>query len=275
MRRVTTIGALAAVIVLSVVIEADAQFPFGNRRERSNSPWRGNSNSYRNSTADRIGRLLRSLRSQRPPQRNRNFQVQRSGASTYVSPPLSMDQSRRFVGEIELRLSSENLQFLSSSSLLPTWNLREGYSSEELAEYYKKKLPKPRKPTGDIEKDREYIENVAKITLESRGRKMEVTSRSEGREGSAPHMRGAVDIRSKDLSSKARHAEAQEISKNLGAGHVVIVEEVDFKSGKQTNTSYRDGKPHKTHKNQPITATNTHTHIQPDAVSSSTKSKSK
>jgi len=116
------------------------------------------------------------------------------------------------------------------------------------------------RPQAD--KARQHIEKVTKETLDKRGREMVVTSRY--REDSAAHMRGAIDIRSKELSTEQRHAEAKEISKNLGKDYTVNVEEVDRPIGSQTNTSYRNGELLNRHENQPKTATDTHTHIQPD-----------
>jgi len=116
---------------------------------------------------------------------------------------------------------------------------------------------------------REHIKDVTETTLQDRGRVMDVTS--EYRENSAAHRRGAIDIESRSLNSATRHSEAQAISRNLGSGHTVVVEEVSADGRTQTNTSYRNGVRQNTHVNQPVTATATHTHIQPDGAATSAR----
>jgi hypothetical protein len=118
-------------------------------------------------------------------------------------------------------------------------------------------------PTPAAQKERAHIEKVTGSTLASLGRPMVVTSRH--RDDSPAHQRGAIDISSKSLSTVQRHNEAKTISKNLGSGYTVVVEEVDHKTGKQTNTSYANGQLLNRHTNQPILASETHTHIQPNA----------
>jgi hypothetical protein len=112
-----------------------------------------------------------------------------------------------------------------------------------------------------VEYNREHIKSVVRDYLASQGREMKVTS--EYRKNSAAHMRGAIDLSSKDLTTGQRHADAKEISRQLGKGYTVVVEEVTA-DRTQTNTSYRDGKLLNIHKDQLQTASNTHTHIQPD-----------
>lgn len=100
-----------------------------------------------------------------------------------------------------------------------------------------------------------------------------ITVTSEHRDNSAAHRRGAIDIRSKDISTEARHTEARQISKALGKDHTVVVEEVhrvDHKRGQhgpeaQVNTAYRDGNKGSTRTMAiPKSDSATHTHIQPE-----------
>lgn len=116
------------------------------------------------------------------------------------------------------------------------------------------------------ENRRKHIENVTSDVLHEHGRQMEVTSRH--RDNSSAHRRGAIDISSKNLSEMERGAEAQDISARLGPHHRVVVEEVHRpKSGvgpsAQKNTTYQNGaKGDPTW--QPVKATATHTHVQPN-----------
>jgi|SRR4051812_45532876 hypothetical protein len=117
---------------------------------------------------------------------------------------------------------------------------------------------------SDATRRREHIERTTERVLHDHGRSMEVTSRY--RDDSEAHKRGASDIRSKDIPRPERHSEARDISRALGRGHTVIVEERNvppLRSGYQMNTSYRDGQPVRSSA-QPARATETHTHIQPD-----------
>lgn len=108
---------------------------------------------------------------------------------------------------------------------------------------------------------RTHIENTARTVLERRGRELVVTSRY--RSNSAAHRRGALDYSSNKISSRDRHAEAEQLSRDLGDGYTVVVEEVHRAKETQTNTSYRNGQRINRHED-PITADETHTHVQPD-----------
>jgi hypothetical protein len=108
---------------------------------------------------------------------------------------------------------------------------------------------------------RKHIRSVAKNVLKSQGRRLVVTSGF--RANSQAHMVGAIDISSKDLTPKVRHADAREISRRLGARFRVVVEELDPITKTQTNTTYQGGIKGKTRVGLPIKATATHTHIQP------------
>jgi membrane protein involved in colicin uptake len=112
------------------------------------------------------------------------------------------------------------------------------------------------------QEERDHIKSVAGSYLKSQGIDLDV--KDEYRPNSAAHMRGAIDISSKDLSPEQRATTAKGISDRLGNGYTVIVEEVSEDGKTQTNTSYRNGKMLNRHTNQPKTATATHTHIQPD-----------
>jgi hypothetical protein len=113
------------------------------------------------------------------------------------------------------------------------------------------------------ENNREWIKLGVREYMAASGRDTKVTS--EYRENSAAHRRGAIDISSKDLTPAQRREDAKAISQKLGKGYTVVIEEVGA-DGKQTNTSYREGKLLNTHKDQPKTASATHTHVQPDKV---------
>jgi hypothetical protein len=93
---------------------------------------------------------------------------------------------------------------------------------------------------------------------------MVVTSRF--RTNSEAHKRGAIDISSRHQTPAERLKDARAISKGLGKDYAVIVEVVTGTKetgGTQKNTSYRDGKRVASHVT-PITASATHTHVQPD-----------
>lgn len=106
---------------------------------------------------------------------------------------------------------------------------------------------------------RQNITDTTRQVLEERGRPVVVTSGH--RDDSAAHRRGAIDIRSNDVDSPTRHADARAISERL-PNHNVIVEERD--GNRQTNTTYRNGVRGATREG-PARASATHTHIQPDA----------
>jgi hypothetical protein len=111
------------------------------------------------------------------------------------------------------------------------------------------------------------IKDVSKEVVERGGRPFVV--KSEGRSDSAAHQRGAIDIRSKDITSAERHEEAKTLSKELGKEHTVVVEEVHARAAgtqgpeAQVNTAYRDGVEGRTRVGE-IKATATHTHAQPE-----------
>lgn len=113
-------------------------------------------------------------------------------------------------------------------------------------------------PTHGAAQRRAHIERTTNQVLTERGRTMVVTSRH--RDNSQAHQRGAIDIRSNDISRQARHDEARAISERL-RNHNVVVEEV--RGNRQTNTTYRNG-VQGAERNLPRHATGTHTHIQPD-----------
>lgn len=114
---------------------------------------------------------------------------------------------------------------------------------------------------------RQEIKDVTGEVLASRGRKLEVTS--EHRDNSTAHQQGAIDYRSKNISSEERHEEAKEVSEALGEHHTVVVETVHRPEPgaegptAQIDTAYRDGQEGKTRVKE-VKATETHTHVQPD-----------
>jgi hypothetical protein len=128
----------------------------------------------------------------------------------------------------------------------------------------------------------EHEKKVAREVLERRGRPLEVTSEARDRSselGSRAHdpvNGGAIDIRSKDQSTESRHAEAREISRDLGSSWRVVVEEPHRPSAGaegpagQVNSTYVDGQAGNVRVG-PARATETHTHIQPSKLAAEPK----
>lgn len=114
--------------------------------------------------------------------------------------------------------------------------------------------------------NRQHIVNTVNRTAQ---RPITVTSGHRG--NSAAHRRGAIDIRSRDIPSPARHTEAAALSRGLGRNHTVVVEEVHSVNRRagvqgpqaQVNTAYRNGVRGNVRVG-PVRASGTHTHIQPD-----------
>ena len=100
-------------------------------------------------------------------------------------------------------------------------------------------------------------------------RKPKITSEDRINPPSKAHDRGAVDIRSKDVSAEQRHKEAKDISKALGSRGTVIVEEPHRPArgaagpSVQFNSAYKDGRAGNV-RTGPAIANEVHTHVQPD-----------
>jgi hypothetical protein len=118
--------------------------------------------------------------------------------------------------------------------------------------------------TATPEQRRQHITSVVNSTAQR-----PITVTSGHRDNSTAHQRGAIDIRSQDISSAARHREAANISRALGSNHTVVVEEVHkVNRGQQgpeaqVNTAYRSGVQGNV-RTGPVKASATHTHIQPN-----------
>jgi len=116
------------------------------------------------------------------------------------------------------------------------------------------------------QQDRARIESE----IRSLPRNPPITSRDRTTPPSAAHNRGAVDYRSNDISTRARHREASTLSQRLGGRYTVVVEEVHRPArgaagpSAQINTAYRGGNRGNTRVG-PIRATGTHTHVQPES----------
>lgn len=129
-------------------------------------------------------------------------------------------------------------------------------------------------PATTVTKKDAYRQDVRDSVSAGSNRSPVVTSEDRTSPKSAAHDRGAIDIRSKDINSAARHQEATNISKQLGNRGTVVVEEVKRPSPgaagptAQVNTSYKNGAQGKT-KTLGQTASETHTHVQPDPVQGS------
>jgi hypothetical protein len=116
------------------------------------------------------------------------------------------------------------------------------------------------KDTQDVVKHvaRDDVKNTTRKTLD---RPMAITSEDRSKPASPAHDRGAIDIRSNNISGEQRNQEARRISKNLGPNYNVVVEERG--RGTQTNTTYNNGQQGHQRDVKPR-ATATHTHIQPN-----------
>jgi hypothetical protein len=114
---------------------------------------------------------------------------------------------------------------------------------------------------------RQNIVDKTGAVLKENGRTLDITSGA--RKNSEAHKRGAIDFSSKGLDTEARHAEAAEVSEELGSDHTVIVEEVHEPAGGaegprgQVDTAYRNGDRGNVRVHE-VRASATHTHVQPE-----------
>lgn len=128
-------------------------------------------------------------------------------------------------------------------------------------------------PTTVTKKDA-YRQDVKDAIQSGSSRSPKITSEDRTSPKSAAHDRGAVDFRSKDVSSTQRHTEAANVSKSLGTRGTVVVEEVHKPAPRaagpsaQFNTAYKNGTEGNT-RTTGVKATETHTHAQPDPPSRS------
>lgn len=160
-----------------------------------------------------------------------------------------------------------------SSDDLPRWAT--SAEAQSLSTSNRGDLGPSEKHINQLARDTQHViktfvrEDIKTTTQQSMPRPMRVTSEDRTTPRSAAHDRGAIDIRSHNVSAPQRHQEAKEISRHLGPHYTTVVEEVHRPApgqpgpSAQTNTSYRDGALVR-QSSGPVKATGTHTHIQPD-----------